>query len=121
MSSRAGNVILFSRLRAELNDSIARHYMDAHRGDWSAEEIEETTRRVAVAGLRYGMVKQDPAKQIVFNLDDWLASEGDTGTYLCYAYTRICSVRRQVPEAPRPDADFGLLDPDPGARALGPS
>ena len=109
MSSRAGNVILFSRLRAELNAYIARHYMDAHRGDWSEEEIAETTRRVAVAGLRYGMVKQDPAKQIVFNLADWLASEGDTGTYLCYAYSRIQSVRREVPGEPNPAADFSLL------------
>ena len=83
--------------------------MDAHRGDWSEEEIEETTRRVAVAGLRYGMVKQDPAKQIVFNLADWLTSEGDTGTYLCYAYSRIQSVRREVPGEPNPAADFSLL------------
>ncbi|MEE8394444.1 MAG: arginine--tRNA ligase [bacterium] len=109
MSSRAGKVILFSQLRRELNAYIEAHYMGAHRGDWDEREIEETTRRVAVAAIRYGMVKQDPAKSIVFNLEDWLQSEGDTGTYLCYAYTRIMSVLARVAAKPDPTADFALL------------
>ena len=113
MSSRAGNVILFSQLREGLNAYIESHYMHAHRGEWPEEEIEETTRRIAVAAIRYGMVKQDPSKSIVFNLEDWLVSEGDTGTYLCYAYTRIQSILRRVADEDgltlQPDADYGLL------------
>jgi arginyl-tRNA synthetase len=109
MSSRAGNVILFSRLREELNGYIEDHYMHAHRGEWPDGEIEETTRRIAVAAIRYGMIKQDPGKSIVFNLEDWLVSEGDTGTYLCYAYTRIRSVLRKVEMEPNPEADYTLL------------
>jgi arginyl-tRNA synthetase len=117
MSSRAGNVILFSRLRREMHDYILTHYLNAHRGDWTEAEIEETARRIAVAAIRYGMVKQDPAKTIVFNMEDWLQTEGDTGTYLCYAYTRIRSVQRQVPQPPDPTADFRLLS-EPTERAL---
>ncbi|MCZ6629046.1 MAG: arginine--tRNA ligase [SAR324 cluster bacterium] len=109
MSSRAGNVILFSRLREELNDYIESNYMHGYRGQWSDEEIAETTRRIAVAAIRYGMIKQDPGKSIIFNLEDWLVSEGDTGTYLCYAYTRIQSVLRKVGRSPDPDADYSLL------------
>ncbi|MCZ6749903.1 MAG: arginine--tRNA ligase [SAR324 cluster bacterium] len=109
MSSRAGNVILFSRLRREMRAYLLTHYLEAHRGDWTDEEIEETARRIAVAAIRYGMAKQDPAKSIVFNLEDWLQTEGDTGTYLCYTYTRICGVQRHVTEPPRPGADFSLL------------
>ena len=112
MSSRAGNVILFSRLREALDAYIFGSYLDAHRGDWDEAELQETARRLAVAGIRYGMVKQDPARQITFNLDDWLVSEGNTGTYLCYAYTRIMSVARMVPEPPDPGADFSLLTQD---------
>jgi arginyl-tRNA synthetase len=109
MSSRAGTIIPFSRLRAEMNAYIYRHYLDAHRGEWPAAEIAETARRIAVAAIRYGMVKQDPAKSIVFNLEDWLVSEGDTGVYLCYAFTRIRSVLRLAGRPPRADADFSLL------------
>ena len=40
-------------------------------------------------------------------------SEGDTGTYLCYAYTRIQSVLRQAAQTrgltPQADADLSLL------------
>ena len=121
MSSRAGNVILFSRLRSEMHGYIMRNYLEAHRGDWSDEEIEETARRIAVAAIRYGMVKQDPARSIVFNMEDWLVSEGNTGTYLCYAHTRIVSVLRQVAEgrgiSPGPGADTALLAHD-NERAL---
>jgi len=113
MSSRAGNVILFSELRESLRDYIQTNYLAAHEGEWPAEEIEETGRRIATAGIRYGMVKQDPAKQITFDLKDWLISEGDTGVYLCYAYTRICSIRRQVEAEPDPNADFDLLVHEP--------
>jgi arginyl-tRNA synthetase len=121
MSSRQGNIIPFSRLRREMDAYIQANYLGAHRGDWSEEEIAETARRIAVAAIRYGMVKQDPSRSIVFALEDWLVSEGDTGTYLCYAYTRIRSILRQVAEArglePAPDADFALLTHAP-ERAL---
>ncbi len=113
MSSRAGNTILFSTLRGEMDAYIHRNYLEEHRGDWSDGEIAETARRIAVAAIRYGMVKQDPSRSIVFNMEDWLVSEGDTGTYLCYAHTRIRSILRQVAEAkgmqPDPTADPALL------------
>src|SRR3970282_1325450 len=89
------------------------NYLAAHRGEWDDAEIEETARRIAVAAIRYGMVKQDPSRSIVFNLEDWLVSAGDTGTYLCYAYTRVQSILRQVAQArglaPDPGADLTLL------------
>ena len=113
MSSRMGNTIPFSQLRDEMGEYIMRNYLDAHRGEWSTEEIEETARRIAVAAIRYGMVKQDAGRPIVFAMEDWLVSEGDTGTYLCYAYTRIQSILRQVREArglePDATADPALL------------
>jgi arginyl-tRNA synthetase len=122
MSSRAGNIIPFSRLRREMNEYIDRHYLSAHRGDWSEAEIAETARRIAVAAIRYGMVKQDPAKAIIFNTEDWLQTEGDTGTYLCYAYTRIQSMLREVRErlgrGPDPRADFTLLTQEPEKRLI---
>jgi arginyl-tRNA synthetase len=113
MSSRAGNIIAFTRLREEMHDYIVRNYLGAHRGDWDDAEIAEAARRIAVAAIRYGMVKQDPSRSIVFNLEDWLVSEGDTGTYLCYAYTRVQSILRAVAQArglePDAGADLTLL------------
>ena len=55
------------------------------------------------------MLNQDPNKQIVFSMDDWLVSEGDTGTYMIYAYVRIRSIGRQVPGKVSAEVDFSLL------------
>ncbi len=112
MSSRAGNAPTFSSLRTQMKQGIYQQYLHVHQGKWGTQEIEETTQKIAVASICYGMIKQDPDKPIVFHLQDWLSSEGDTGAYLCYAYTRIQSVLRQAAQKkwePTPNANFALL------------
>ncbi len=117
MSSRSGNVILFSQLQQAMNDYIQNNYLNKFRGDWDDAEIEETTRRVAVAAIKYGMLNQDPNKQIIFAMEDWLVSEGDTGTYLIYAYVRIRSIARQVERSLTTEVDFESLS-HPNEQAL---
>jgi len=109
MSSRAGNVILFSQLRKEIIESIQSNHLGEHRQEWSKKELEETAQKIAVAAIKYGMLNQDSNKQIVFSMDDWLVSEGDTGTYLVYAYVRIRSICRQISREVVADVDFSLL------------
>ena len=109
MSSRAGNVILFSKLRKEIIESIQTAHLSEHRQDWSRKELDETAQKIAVAAIKYGMLNQDSNKQIVFSMDDWLVSEGDTGTYMIYAYVRIRSIGRQVPRVVSAEVDFSLL------------
>ena len=109
MSSRAGNVILFSQLRKEIIESIQSNHLGEHRQEWSKKELEETAQKIAVAAIKYGMINQDSNKQIVFSMDDWLVSEGDTGTYLVYAYVRIRSICRQISCEVVADVDFSLL------------
>ena len=109
MSSRAGNVILFSQLRKEIIESIQTAHLSEHRQDWSRKELDETAQKIAVAAIKYGMLNQDSNKQIVFSMDDWLVSEGDTGTYMIYAYVRIRSIGRQVPREVSAEVDYSLL------------
>ena len=109
MSSRAGNVILFSQLRKEIIESIQSNHLGEHRHEWSKKELEETAQQIAVAAIKYGMLNQDSNKQIVFSMEDWLVSEGDTGTYLVYAYVRIRSIARQVDKSVTDQVEFSLL------------
>ncbi len=109
MSSRAGNVILFSQLRQQIIDNIKGGHLKEHADDWSTEEMNDTSRKIAVAAIKYGMLNQDPNKQITFSMKDWLVSEGDTGTYLVYAYVRIRSIGRQVSREINTDIDYSLL------------
>ena len=103
MRSREGTVISFSHLRRAVTEELERDGLS------EGAQRKETIRRLAGAALRYGMLKQDAARQIVFRLKDWLVAEGDTGVYLCYTYARLASIARQVEETPSPDADFSLL------------
>ena len=109
MSSRAGNVILFSQLRKEIIESIQSAHLREYSNDWSQQELDETAQKIAVAAIKYGMLNQDSNKQIVFSMKDWLISEGDTGTYLIYAYVRIRSIGRQISRKVSSTIDFSLL------------
>ena len=52
------------------------------------EWVEEVAEGIAVAALRYELLKQDPDKMIVFDMEDALQFQGDTGPYLLYTYAR---------------------------------
>ncbi|MBI2099970.1 MAG: arginine--tRNA ligase [Candidatus Vogelbacteria bacterium] len=74
MSSRTGNVITAESLISEVAKSA--------RGQEA----------VAVAAIKYSILKQSPGKDIIFDLGKSLSVAGDSGPYLQYAYVRAKSV-----------------------------
>tara|TARA_B100000749_G_C18450136_1_gene476046 strand:+ start:3344 stop:5464 length:2121 start_codon:yes stop_codon:yes gene_type:complete len=96
MSSRKGNVILFSALKELLTDKITNEYLEKYRGEWTDEEISEAAQKISVSTIKYGMLNQDSVKSIVFDLDEWTARTGNTGPYLMYAYARTQSILKEV-------------------------
>jgi arginyl-tRNA synthetase len=95
MSSRKGNVILFSDLVELLIKKITEEHLQKYSESWSKEELEEAAYCIALATIRYGMLQQDNNSQIVFDLNEWCNRSGNTGSYLLYAYARICSIFRE--------------------------
>ncbi len=98
MSSRAGNTVPFMKLKdamlQELHQILAKY-----QGEWSDAEIDETAKRLCVGAIKYGMLQADPAREIVFNMKDWLSFEGHTGPYLMYSYARTMSIVRKAADA----------------------
>lgn len=124
MSSRKGNVILFSELKQRLLAKIHGEYLDKYRGEWSDEEIELAGHRIALATMRYGMLLQTNESQIVFDLDEWSSRSGNTGPYMMYAYTRTRSILREaglreVGETETGEVDWSLLDHETEQELLG--
>ncbi len=109
MSSRKGNVILFSELEQRLLSKIRNEFLEKYAGEWNEEELDTAAQRIALATMRYGMLDQVNASQIVFDLDEWSARTGNTGPYMLYAYTRTRSILREVLGA---DQDASHLDLD---------
>jgi arginyl-tRNA synthetase len=50
--------------------------------------LQDVSEAVAVAALRYELLRQDSDKMIVFDVEASLRFEGDTGPYLLYTYAR---------------------------------
>jgi arginyl-tRNA synthetase len=50
--------------------------------------VDDVAEAVAVSALRYELLKQDPDKMIIFDMEDALQFQGDTGPYLLYTYAR---------------------------------
>jgi arginyl-tRNA synthetase len=109
MSSRKGNVVPFSELKDQLVAYIRKQFLDAQLGELSEAEVHETARRVVIGTIKYGMLNQDNAKNIVFDLAEWTAPTGNTGPYLLYAYARTRSVLRELGGYDLATADWGAL------------
>ncbi|HEY4699030.1 MAG TPA: arginine--tRNA ligase [Nitrososphaerales archaeon] len=52
------------------------------------EWLHETSEKVAIAAVRFELIKQDLDKTIVFDMERALDLNGETGPYLQYAYAR---------------------------------
>lgn len=110
MSSRKGNVILFSELTSLLVTKITAEYLEKYRGEWTDEEIEDTANKIALATVRYGMLSQDNNSQIVFDIEEWTSRSGNTGPYLLYQSARIQSILREASvEIDPASIDYSLL------------
>ncbi len=98
MSSRAGNTVTFKMLREEMTSAL-NEILAKYAGEWSAAEIATTAKRLCEGAVKYGMLCSDPAKDVVFDMENWLSFEGNTGPYLMYSYTRTQSILRKAAEA----------------------
>lgn len=94
MSSRKGNVLTGESLLAEIQNE-ARIKAENTRTD----DVEAMTEMVAVAALKYQILRQNPGSNIIFDKEKSLSFEGDSGPYLQYTYARINSVLEKAKQA----------------------
>lgn len=110
MSSRKGNVILFSELKERLVKKANVEFLDKYRGDWQDSEIDNAAHVISLATIRYGMLKPDNNSTVVFDLDEWSERSGNTGPYMLYAYARIRSILRDVGSQKDANPNWALLE-----------
>jgi arginyl-tRNA synthetase len=64
----------------------------------SADDVARTGRELAVAAVRYFMVKYSRGKVIAFDIDEALSFEGESGPYLQYAVVRANNIFAKLKE-----------------------
>jgi len=105
MSSRSGEVVLYSDLFEKAKDKALQEVKKRNPKLKKAEEIAE---KIALAALKYGMLKQAPSKVITFDWERALEFQGDTGPYLQYSLVRANKILEKVGK-PNIKIDFNLL------------
>lgn len=97
MSSREGNIVTYQSFRDEVIkyaiDEVTKRHAE-HQ--WNDGKIEHTAWCIAMAGMKFGMLKQDNDKMFTFDLEQSLSFDGDTGPYCQYAATRLASILRKA-------------------------
>ena len=93
MSSRTGNVITGESLITDLIE-VAKTRATESRAD-DADVLAE---QIAVAAIKYQILKQGSGKDIIFDRERALSLEGDSGPYLQYAYARTCAILMKARE-----------------------
>ncbi len=92
MSSRAGNVILYTELRDKL---LAESEKMMNWRSISDDKKSEISRSVAFAAMKFDMLLPDAGKKILFDINSALSFEWETGPYLQYTHARCCSLLKK--------------------------
>lgn len=62
----------------------------------SAEEKQENLRRVGMGALKFFIVKVHPKKKMIFNPEESVDLQGQTGPYIQYSYVRVNSLMQRI-------------------------
>eukprot|EP01054_Gregarina_sp_Poly1_P001298 Gregarina_sp_Poly_1__1297@NODE_1319_length_4396_cov_42_175560_g188_i1_p1_GENE_NODE_1319_length_4396_cov_42_175560_g188_i1NODE_1319_length_4396_cov_42_175560_g188_i1_p1_ORF_typecomplete_len509_score77_32tRNAsynt_1d/PF00750_19/1_1e113DALR_1/PF05746_15/6_4e31YejG/PF13989_6/14YejG/PF13989_6/24tRNAsynt_1e/PF01406_19/0_076tRNAsynt_1/PF00133_22/1_4tRNAsynt_1/PF00133_22/50_NODE_1319_length_4396_cov_42_175560_g188_i126064132 len=97
--TRSGDVVKLSALLDEAADR-AKAEIEARRGTEPDEDyymsIEEASRRIGYAAVKYFDLKQVRSGNYKFNYEKMLDPKGNTAVYMLYAYARICAIFRKA-------------------------
>ena len=82
------------------------------------EQAREVARKVGVGAIKYADLSRTRTQDYVFDFDQMLAFEGNTGPYLQYAYTRIQSIFRKAADSGATAGAIQVIAPEERALAL---
>ena len=99
MKSREGTVVDADDLIEEMVE-VARKTSDelGKLDGYTQAEKEEIYRMIALGALKYFILKVDPRKTMLFNPEESIDFNGNTGPFIQYTYARIQSVLRKGKE-----------------------
>lgn len=97
MKSREGTVVDADDLIAEMATTAGTISNEHGKLEgYSKEEKEELFNVIGLGALKYYILKVDPQKRILFNPEESVDFQGNTGPYIQYTYARIRSIMRKA-------------------------
>ena len=100
MKSREGTVVDADDLMAQMiEDAYNASKEMTKKIQLSEEEAREVARKVGLGALKYFILKVDARKNMLFNPEESIDFNGNTGPFIQYTYARIRSILRKAAEA----------------------
>jgi arginyl-tRNA synthetase len=100
MKSREGTVVDADDLMAEMVQTAKERTMELGKTDGFTEEASnELYQQLGMGALKYFLLKVDPKKRMMFNPEESIDFQGNTGPFIQYTHARICSITRKAKES----------------------
>ncbi len=107
--TRSGESVKLRALLAEAVERAARVVAEKNPS-LSPEKQRHIAQAVGIGAVKYADLKQDRTGDYEFVWERILSFEGNTGPYLQYAYTRICSIFRKAGAVDFTEARLDLVE-----------
>lgn len=99
MKSREGTVVDADDLMADMTQTAASISEELGKlEDYSESEKQDLYKMIGLGALKYYILKVDPKKRILFDPEESVDFQGNTGPFIQYTYARIQSILRKALE-----------------------
>lgn len=116
MKSREGTVVDADDLISQMTETARKISEELGKiDDFSESEKEELYKLIGLGALKYYILKVDPKKRILFNPEESVDFQGNTGPFIQYTYARIQSILRKAGEV---SADMTTVKMHPKEKEL---
>ncbi|MDR7128175.1 arginyl-tRNA synthetase [Algoriphagus sp. 4150] len=112
MKSREGTVVDADDLMQEMIDTAAQHTKELGKIDgFNEEQAAELYETLGMGALKYFLLKVDPKKRMLFNPQESIEFQGNTGPFIQYSHARIASILRKAEQigVDYKQADFSTI------------
>ena len=125
MKSREGTVVDADDLVKEMIDTAEARTRELGKiEDFSGEEANKLYRMLGLGALKYFLLKVDPKKSMLFNPEESVEFQGNTGPFIQYTHARIAAILRKatqlnvLPSATELTSDYVLHEAERNVLAL---
>ena len=97
MKSREGTVVDADDLISEMYQTAKDKTIELGKADGlNEDELNNLYHQLSLSALKFFILKVDPKKRMLFNPEESIDFQGDTGPFIQYTYARIQSILRQA-------------------------
>ncbi|KKQ42741.1 MAG: arginyl-tRNA synthetase [Microgenomates group bacterium GW2011_GWC1_37_8] len=99
MATREGSVVMADEILDQLEEKTREIIKSSNqdlRANLSEKETSELVKRIALAAIKYSLLKVSRETTIFYDVNESISLEGNSGPYLQYTYARTQSVIRKA-------------------------